>query len=31
VRRASRCSAFFLMCIGIEILWNGYSTLTAPN
>jgi len=26
-----RLSAFFLMCIGIEILWNGYSTLTAAH
>ena len=26
-----RLSAFFLMCIGIEIMWNGYSTLTAPH
>ena len=24
-----RLSAFILMCIGIEIVWNGYSTLTA--
>jgi multiple antibiotic resistance protein len=24
-----RLSAFILMCIGIEILWNGYSALTA--
>ena len=24
-----RLSAFILMCIGIEIIWNGYSTLTA--
>jgi len=23
-----RLSAFILMCIGIEIIWNGYSTLT---
>ena len=23
-----RLSAFILMCIGIEIVWNGYSTLT---
>ena len=22
-----RLSAFILLCIGIEILWNGYSTL----
>jgi multiple antibiotic resistance protein len=22
-----RLSAFILMCIGIEIIWNGYSTL----
>jgi len=26
-----RLSAFFLMCIGIEIMWNGYSTLTAAH
>jgi len=26
-----RLSAFFLMCIGIEIIWNGYSTLTAAH
>ena len=26
-----RLSAFFLMCIGIEIMWNGYSTLTAAR
>ena len=25
-----RLSAFILMCIGIEIIWNGYSALTAP-
>ena len=24
-----RLSAFILMCIGIEIVWNGYSTLIA--
>ena len=24
-----RLSAFILMCIGIEIIWNGYSTLHA--
>jgi len=24
-----RLSAFILMCIGIEIIWNGYSTLTS--
>jgi multiple antibiotic resistance protein len=24
-----RLSAFILMCIGIEIVWNGYSTLTS--
>ena len=23
-----RLSAFILLCIGIEIIWNGYSTLT---
>jgi multiple antibiotic resistance protein len=22
-----RLSAFILLCIGIEIIWNGYSTL----
>jgi multiple antibiotic resistance protein len=26
-----RLSAFILMCIGIEIVWNGYSTLTAAH
>ena len=26
-----RLSAFFLMCIGIEISWNGYSELTAAH
>ena len=26
-----RLSAFILVCIGIEIIWNGYSTLTAPH
>src|SRR6516165_12348921 len=26
-----RLSAFILMCIGIEIVWNGYSTLTADR
>jgi multiple antibiotic resistance protein len=26
-----RLSAFILMCIGIEIVWNGYSTLTAVH
>lgn len=26
-----RLSAFILMCIGIEILWNGYSMLAAPH
>jgi multiple antibiotic resistance protein len=26
-----RLSAFILMCIGIEIVWNGYSTLTANH
>jgi multiple antibiotic resistance protein len=26
-----RLSAFILMCIGIEIVWNGYSTLTAAR
>ena len=26
-----RLSAFILMCIGIEIIWNGYSTLTAAH
>jgi len=25
-----RLSAFILMCIGIEIVWNGYSALVAP-
>ncbi len=25
-----RLSAFILMCIGIEILWDGYQALTAP-
>jgi small neutral amino acid transporter SnatA (MarC family) len=24
-----RLSAFILMCIGIEIIWNGYSALHA--
>jgi len=26
-----RLSAFILMCIGIEIIWNGYSTLTGQH
>jgi len=26
-----RLSAFILMCIGIEIIWNGYSTLTVAH
>src|SRR5258708_112279 len=26
-----RLSAFILMCIGIEIMWNGYSTLVAVH
>lgn len=26
-----RLSAFILMCIGIEIVWNGYSALVAPH
>ncbi|MGH8305245.1 MAG: MarC family protein [Steroidobacteraceae bacterium] len=26
-----RLSAFILMCIGIEIIWNGYSTLTGGH
>jgi multiple antibiotic resistance protein len=26
-----RLSAFILMCIGIEIIWNGYSTLTGVH
>jgi multiple antibiotic resistance protein len=26
-----RLSAFILLCIGIQILWNGYSTLTAAG
>jgi multiple antibiotic resistance protein len=26
-----RLSAFILMCIGIEIIWNGYSTLTPSH
>jgi multiple antibiotic resistance protein len=26
-----RLSAFILMCIGIEIVWNGYSTLSAAH
>jgi multiple antibiotic resistance protein len=26
-----RLSAFILMCIGIEIIWTGYSTLTATH
>jgi multiple antibiotic resistance protein len=26
-----RLSAFILLCIGIQILWNGYSTLTAAT
>lgn len=26
-----RLSAFILMCIGIEIIWSGYSTLTAVH
>jgi len=26
-----RLSAFILMCIGIEIVWNGYSALIAPH
>jgi len=25
-----RLSAFILMCIGIEIIWNGYSALMHP-
>jgi multiple antibiotic resistance protein len=25
-----RLSAFILLCIGIQILWTGYSTLTPP-
>jgi multiple antibiotic resistance protein len=25
-----RLSAFILMCIGIEIIWDGYATLTSP-
>jgi small neutral amino acid transporter SnatA (MarC family) len=24
-------SAFILMCIGIQIVWNGYSALTLPH
>ena len=26
-----RLSAFILMCIGIEIVWNGYSALTTVH
>lgn len=26
-----RLSAFILMCIGIEIIWNGYSALTGVH
>jgi len=26
-----RLSAFVLLCIGIQILWNGYSALTATT
>ena len=26
-----RLSAFILLCIGIQILWTGYSTLAAPH
>ena len=26
-----RLSAFILMCIGIEIVWNGYSALTGAH
>ena len=26
-----RLSAFILMCIGIESVWSGYSTLTAAR
>ena len=26
-----RLSAFILMCIGIQIIWNGYTALTAPH
>jgi small neutral amino acid transporter SnatA (MarC family) len=26
-----RLSAFILMCIGIEIIWSGYSALLAPH
>jgi multiple antibiotic resistance protein len=26
-----RLSAFILLCIGIQILWTGYSTLTPPS
>jgi multiple antibiotic resistance protein len=26
-----RLSAFILMCIGIQIIWNGYSQLIAPH
>ena len=26
-----RLSAFILLCIGIEIVWSGYSTLTAAR
>ena len=26
-----RLSAFILMCIGIEIIWSGYSTLTGVH
>jgi len=26
-----RLSAFILMCIGIEIIWTGYSALVAPH
>ena len=25
-----RLSAFILLCIGIQIIWNGYSTLVLP-
>jgi hypothetical protein len=26
-----RLSAFILMCIGIQIVWNGYSALTVAH
>ncbi|HEY6336142.1 MAG TPA: MarC family protein, partial [Alphaproteobacteria bacterium] len=26
-----RLSAFILLCIGVQIMWNGYSGLVAPS